>query len=350
MLIVRGLGAALLMLVNVSYLFGLLGAEMGIYLAYKALLGDFYYWLPVDGVAGFALSLLLRVVVKVLADYTAIVHLRAPADLGGLYFAVNSVMSFVFCIAAIKIFFASDVGKASMLNEDFMTKAVFGLLAFWALNTALGVSIMKKEYRKTFLSSETGCEWAMKYFLEGETDKVKSKTVRLNKKKWEPVEEPVKEWVQKNWWTWVEEKPGWFTDAWIAKVPDDFIPAEEDRVALQKLRIRHTVFGGISGGDGKNGRGGDATIVPVTGSEFAGTKGSDAKVDGVLKAPGEGGAGAAEIGAAGKINCEVVGVKTGGSAVPAVSVDGIGDKHRAWNEKEATTKVSEKRAGGEIVN
>jgi hypothetical protein len=42
MLLVRGLGVALLMLVDVFYLFGLLGAEMGIYLAYKVLMGDFY--------------------------------------------------------------------------------------------------------------------------------------------------------------------------------------------------------------------------------------------------------------------------------------------------------------------
>jgi hypothetical protein len=49
--------------------------------------------------------------------------------------------------------------------------------------------------------------------------------------------------VQENWWTWKEEKPDWFTDAWISEVPDDFIPAKEDRVALQMLRKRNSVFG-----------------------------------------------------------------------------------------------------------
>jgi hypothetical protein len=72
---------------------------------------------------------------------------------------------------------------------------------------------------------------------------LKSDVIAINKKKWEPIKEPVKEWVQENWWTWKEEKPGWFTDAWIAKVPDDFIPAEEDRVALQKLRRKNSVLG-----------------------------------------------------------------------------------------------------------
>jgi hypothetical protein len=229
-------------------------------------------------------------------------------------------MSFVFCFAAIKIFFASDVSKAGMLNEDFATKALCGLLAFWTFNAALGVSVMKKKYRKTFVSLETGCEWAQKFFLEGETDKVKSKTVRLNKKKWEHIKEPVKEWVQENWWTWKEEKPDWFTDAWIAKVPDDFIPAEENGVALQELRRKSSVFGGNGGGDEKNRRlslgvGGTATIVPVAeAAEGADATGST-KVVGVLKAAGEGGAGRYEFGAVKMVDAEGVGAKMGGSAV-----------------------------------
>jgi hypothetical protein len=349
MLLVRGLGVALLMLVNATYLFELLGAEMGIYLAYKVLMGDFYHWLPVDGFAGFVLSLWMRVSIKVIADFTAVVQFRGPGEMGGFYFTVNNVMGFVFCFAAIKIFFASDVSEASRLNEGIALKALFGLLVFWALNAALGVSMMKKEYRKTFVSLELGCEWAQKFFLEGETDEVKSVTLKLNKKKWEPVEKPVKEWVQENWWTWKEEKPGWFTDAWIAKVPDDFIPAKEDRVVPQKIRRKCSIFGG---GDEKNRRlslgvGGTATIVPVAGGAAEGVdvEGS-AKVDGLLKAPGEGGAGADELGAAGKINSEVWGVKIDGSAVSANAEDGISGEHRAWGEKKKTTKVSEKRAVG----
>ena len=41
-LLARCLGVALLLQVAMSYLFGILGAEMGIYLAYKVLMGDFY--------------------------------------------------------------------------------------------------------------------------------------------------------------------------------------------------------------------------------------------------------------------------------------------------------------------
>ena len=281
MLLVRGLGVALLMLVDVFYLFGLLGAEMGIYLAYKVLMGDFYCWLPVDGgVSRLLISLWMRVVVKVIADFTAVVQFRAPGEMGGLYFTVNNAMGFVFCFVAIEIFFASDVDEARRLDEGFALKALFGLLAFWALNAALGVSFMKKEYRKTFVSSETACEWAQNKFLKGKTDFERSDMFTISRKKWEPVSVEAKEWVQENWWTWKEEKPDWFTDAWIAKVPDDFIPAKEDRVALQMLRRKNSVFGTGSekllvqvvktgGGTSKM-----TSIVPVAGGAIAGTEGA----------------------------------------------------------------------------
>jgi hypothetical protein len=267
-LLARCLGAALLLLVGNSMLFGILGAEMGIYLTSKVVRDDFYYWLPVDGVSGFLLSLYARFMVKIITDFTGVVQFRGSGEMGGLYFTVNSVMSFVFCFVAIKIFFDSDASKAGRLNEDGASTAFLWLFGYWALNAALGVSIIKKEYRRTFVSLETGCEWAEKFFLEGDTDKARSKTVRLNKKKWKAIRLDVKEWVQENWWRWKEETPDWFTDAWISQLPDDFIPADEDRVALRKLRRKSSAFGG-DGWRLSLGGGGAATIAPKVGGESA---------------------------------------------------------------------------------
>jgi hypothetical protein len=116
------------------------------------------------------------------------------------------------------------------------------------------------------------------------------------------------------------------------------------------VRRKSSVFGG---GDEKNRRlslgvGGTATIVPVAGAAENANVEASAIVDGLSKAPGEGGAGVDELGAARKIHFEVGGVKIDGSAVSAVAVDGIGGEHRAWDEKKKTTKVSEKRVGGKV--
>jgi hypothetical protein len=264
MLLTRCLGAALLMLTNKFYLFGFFAVDQGMYLGYKVARGDFDYWMPVDGGTGLFLSLLMRVIVKNIADFTGVVQFRAPGEMGGLYFTVNAVLCFALCFAALKVYFASEVGKVSELNEDFATSAFFGLFGFWVLMAALFASLIKREYWGTFVGLETGTEWATKFFLEGKTDKAKSKTVRLNKKKWRRIRGAVKDWVREGWWKWKEDKPEWFTDTWISKLPDDFIPGGEDRGALQQLRRKSSIFGG----DKKRlSLGGGATIAPMIGAE-----------------------------------------------------------------------------------
>jgi len=66
----------------------------------------------------------------------------------------------------------------------------------------------------------------MSYFLEGKTDDIKQEVLTHNKKQWTKIRPQVKEWMFNSWWRWEEEKPGWFTEAWIAKVPPDMIPSE----------------------------------------------------------------------------------------------------------------------------
>jgi hypothetical protein len=277
LLLARCIGAALLLLVGMSSLFGFLAAEMGLYLLYKVARGDFYHWLQVDGTAGLAISLLLRVMVKVIADFTGVVQSRGPAEMGGLYFTVNSVMGFVFCFVALQVYFADDAGAEGRIKEADAMDAFYKIFGFWALTAALGISIMKREFWGTFVSLETGNDWAQNKLLRGKDDFERSDMFTINRKKWERVSGEAKEWVQDNWFKWKEEEPEWFDDAWIAKVPDDFIPIEEDRKVLKELRRKSSTFG-IGGGDGSKmmsfggGGGGGALIFPGGGEEEMGNE------------------------------------------------------------------------------
>ena len=50
--------------------------------------------------------------------------------------------------------------------------------------------------------------------------------LKKNKKMWRQIPGEVRTWVLGNWYRWVEEKPAWFTEAWVAKVPKYFIPED----------------------------------------------------------------------------------------------------------------------------
>ena len=43
---------------------------------------------------------------------------------------------------------------------------------------------------------------------------------------WTPIRDKVAAWVKEGWKTWEEEKPDWFTDQWIASVPEDMTPSK----------------------------------------------------------------------------------------------------------------------------
>ena len=55
-----------------------MGGEMILYLAFKAARGDFYYFLRLEGFFGFVVSLLVRVFVKVIVDFSGCFHMRHP--------------------------------------------------------------------------------------------------------------------------------------------------------------------------------------------------------------------------------------------------------------------------------
>jgi hypothetical protein len=86
--------------------------------------------------------------------------------------------------------------------------------------------LMKKNYRSTFWSMETGNEWVQSYFLQGGSDSIKMNVLTKNKAKWKAIEPQVKEWVGEGWMGWERDKPDWFTDNWKSWVPVDWVPKE----------------------------------------------------------------------------------------------------------------------------
>ena len=87
--LIKGIFVAVLGSVAMNYAMIYLGGEMLFYLGVKFVRGDFRYWVPVPGAAGFAISLIARVVVKFVVDFTCCMQLRHPKEVGGLYFTMN---------------------------------------------------------------------------------------------------------------------------------------------------------------------------------------------------------------------------------------------------------------------
>jgi len=226
LLLIRSFSAAMLILMKKRYFVAYLAGDTALYLLQKVARGDFHYWFPVDGVFGLFISLLLRVIVKILADFTGVIQFRADAELGGLYWTVNIFL------ALLASFVCVWVGGGGGM-EWMLVGAASGA---FTLSFGLFLLLMKKEYRSSFFDTKTGKQWAMDFFLKGEDDKAKQNVLGCNKKMWRAIRGEVKEWVGANWWRWEEDRPEWFTVSWVAKVPDDMIPTEAKQ-AVKNIHV-----------------------------------------------------------------------------------------------------------------
>jgi len=57
-----------------------MGCEMAVYFLYKIIRRDFRYWLPLGPSTSIPASMLVRVVQKILSDFTCFLHLRHPLE------------------------------------------------------------------------------------------------------------------------------------------------------------------------------------------------------------------------------------------------------------------------------
>ena len=73
----RSVGYALLAASGgISMMLSFAGGEILLFLAWKILREDFFYWFRVDGFLGILGSFLIRVLVKVIADFSGCLHFR----------------------------------------------------------------------------------------------------------------------------------------------------------------------------------------------------------------------------------------------------------------------------------
>jgi hypothetical protein len=272
LLLLRSFSAALLMIADSRYFVWYMMSDAAVYLTQKAIRSDLHYWLPLEGRFELFISIGFRVCIKVIADFTGLVQFRGSGELGGIYWTLNMFNAFLFSFVAIWIYFskeraAKEIEISTTLDSNFTGLADFKdvdellitldensvwnmiclLNGAWLLTVVFFLVLMKREYLSTFVSRETGAEWARNYFLENTSDEVKSAILACNKKMWRSIEGEVKEWVMQNWFRWKENKPKWFTEAKIANIPDSFIPEDEDRgdsSLLKKARQRNSLFRG----------------------------------------------------------------------------------------------------------
>jgi hypothetical protein len=120
------------------------------------------------------------------------------------------------------------VGKTDPLT---LLASVGTLIGAWTMAVVGLLLTIKREYLRTFWSTQTGCAFSRAYFLDNEgNDAIRINILLMNERHWQSIRERVRQWVLRMYATWEALKPTWFTDATKAAIPDNFMPAEALRI------------------------------------------------------------------------------------------------------------------------
>ena len=229
-LLCRAQTIVLLVLSKSWYVLGFLSFDLTVFLLLKVVRDDFIYWAPLEGFKKYTVSLLMRVMIKIVTDFTGVIQFRHPNEVGGLQWTLGYFSSILFLIVATAVY-ENVVGPKDGIWEIGGLIAVLSVSFFFVF-----LNSIKRKYIRTFLSIETGGQLTMRQFMESDHDGIKAGAVfQCSEHTWRKIRPGVKLWVKTNYDDWIEQRPPWFTDEMRAKIPSDMIPSNMDRQRMKSL-------------------------------------------------------------------------------------------------------------------
>jgi hypothetical protein len=232
MIMIRCVGASMLIMVEARYFLWYSAADLSVYMAQKVLRGDYYYHLRIYGVFGFVISGFARIISKMISDYTGIMHFRAAQEVGGIYFTVSMVQAFAVTFASIAVFRSkAEDSKISALMQWW----VLGLTSMWLFLFCVTLYLMKKRFRESFFSFQTGAGQTRALFLEAHDDASKSFIFKKNINQWRSIRDDVRVWLTGNWSYFEDTKPEWFDEHFLDLLGEDMLPKEKKQRASNAI-------------------------------------------------------------------------------------------------------------------
>jgi hypothetical protein len=281
MLVIRCMTIVVLGLLGSRWVSLYIGTDMLLYFLVKILRGDFWYWMPLGGNVEIVSSIVCRVVVKVVTDFTSIVQFRHPNELGGLYWIFGVILTMGSLPIAILIAERGDVADEGL-------KLAWKLVGIFIPCTVVLFAVffftIDKEFWGTFYSLQRGKDLTIKKYHVHQDERKKADTVfNTSRHHWKSIEEEVKAWIEANWERWEEDKPNWFDDAIRARVPVEYIPESGDarrRESVRRASVDAEAEGGIANALKASIR--RASVGGADGGDIVGVGGGNAKVRSVV--------------------------------------------------------------------
>ena len=207
--------------------------DMALFLLCKLVRRDSRYCLRLDGIASFFVSLIWRLVVKLVNDFTAMPHLRHPFELGGAYWLYSMIWSAVSLGISLVIKQGQQQPQIKVLDLEYIC---LGLTFTWAVSFGVMMTCAESKFRHTFWNTKTSRDHAYDNFVNG-SEAARMNLFTLHSSLWMPFKKQISSWLEENWDNWYIESPIWFNNHMIALIPDDILPSGVEEMTLEKRKI-----------------------------------------------------------------------------------------------------------------
>ena len=115
LLLIRSISAACMLSVSGSYFAIYTAIDLGVFVLWKVVRRDFRYWIPIRGVIGWTVSSTLLICVKLITDYSGMIHMRNAPEMGGLFWTFDMCMSMAASFVMIMIYYGEvDLGDVAV--------------------------------------------------------------------------------------------------------------------------------------------------------------------------------------------------------------------------------------------
>ncbi|GMH88858.1 hypothetical protein TL16_g11282 [Triparma laevis f. inornata] len=222
-LLMKSLCIVLLSRVNSSYAYVYVLADIVLFLSIKFLRKDLMYWMRMEGWIKWPVSILIRVGIKLITDFTGIVQFRHPNEVGGMYWTLQLVVNLGGLFIA--LYLCEDAGAVSKERQEKLWALSLFLMAGFMLTFGIFLASINKDFIHTFFSLESGSQMTQRKFFEATGDKAKQHAVfGTNYVVWRPIRKEVKIWVESKWIGWTDmdgERPDWLTEEAYARIEND---------------------------------------------------------------------------------------------------------------------------------
>jgi hypothetical protein len=237
--------------------------------------------MPVGGNVEILSSIICRVTVKIVTDFTSIVQFRHPNEVGGIYWMLGFVLTIGSLPVAIII---AERGGVAEKRLKLAWAVVVSVIPFGFVSFFIFLLSTERQYFGTFISLQRGKDLTVQRFRDIADDASKADSIFNNTKHhWKSIEGEVRAWVESNWERWEAEKQEWFDEAMRARVPVEYIPEAGDarrRESVRRASVDAAAEGGLAGAFRASIR--RASVGGSDGGDIIGVGGGKAKVNSVV--------------------------------------------------------------------